>query len=290
MAEHQKCVIEPEELQALLESDKPVRLIDATFVMPGAEKKPLADFEKERIDGAVFFDIDGIADHETTLPHMLPRDEVFAAKVGALGISNSDFVVVYAQHGMVMGPARAWWMFKTFGHDNVAVLNGGMPAWKAAGLPVNTEPPGMPDFATFIAHYRPELVCDLTAVSEASEEQTHNILDARPAARFNGEAPEPRSGLSSGHIPGSRNLPCTTLVDEKTGKLKPESELRKITKAAGFDAQKPTINTCGSGVTACMNALVLYYLGYHNHICVYDGSWAEWGQERLDMPLKTHTS
>jgi thiosulfate/3-mercaptopyruvate sulfurtransferase len=274
-------IIEPEELAALLESSSHnIKLIDATFVLPGAEKDPKADFAAERIDHAVFFDVDEIADKTSDLPHMLPSPEGFADAVSALGISNDSFVIAYAQHGMVMGPARAWWMFKVFGHDNVAVLNGGLPAWKAAGLPLNTEAPTSPASAVFTAEFRPELVFNMDEVKGASDTNSHQIIDARPAGRFDGSDPEPRAGLPSGHIRGSKNIPCTILMDMNTGKLKLKEELNTIFANIKYEPSKPAINSCGSGVTACMNALALYHLGHKDAISVYDGSWSEWGQKQ----------
>ncbi len=279
-------VIEPEELQALLESGAPVKLIDATFVMPGSGHDVRAQFQKERIDSAVLFDIDEIADHNTELPHMLPAPEEFECAVTALGISNNDLVVAYAQHGMVLGPARAWWMFRVFGHDKVCVLNGGLPAWKAAGLPLNTNAPEKPKPAVFRASFRSDLVCDMNEVKAACESGSCSILDARAAARFEGEAAEPRAGLASGHIPGSYNLPSSELVDA-AGKLKSKTEIEKLLQGSGIREGR-VINTCGSGVTACMTALALHHTGRKDDIAVYDGSWTEWGDEKLKNPVVRH--
>ncbi len=279
------CVIEPEELFALLEDDSQnIKILDATFVLPGNPENPRNNFLAERIDHAQFFDVDEIADHSTSLPHMLPPEADFERAVSALGISSDDRIIIYAQHGMVMGPARAWWMFRTFSHDNVWVLNGGLPAWKAAGLPLNRDAPLPPQRAIFRAAFKKDLVLDIDQMKSVSFAQTRQILDARPRGRFTGAEAEPRPGLRSGHIPFSLNVPASSLVDPETGKIKPMRDIAKIFGDSGFSPEAPVCTTCGSGVTACMLALALYHLGYKD-VAVYDGSWAEWGAESQDTEV-----
>ncbi|GJL84692.1 MAG: thiosulfate sulfurtransferase [Micavibrio sp.] len=275
-------------------NDPLVKLIDATFVMPGAADNPRTNWKKKRIGNAAFFDIDEIADQNTDLPHMLPSPEEFERAVSAMGIRDNHMVVVYGQSGMVMGPARAWWMFRTFGHDKVCVLNGGLPAWLKEGYKLNTEPPQTPTPSNFKAFFRPELVRNMHDITKAFKEdkegkrnqgETVSIFDARPAPRFNGTAPEPRAGLRSGHIPGSRNIQASDLVYMENGKLKPYEELYEIFIEAGYVPGTPAITTCGSGVTACLIALALHNQGFN--ASVYDGSWAEWGQEVLQTEVET---
>ena len=278
-------VIDPLALDAVLRDGGQVKLLDASFVLPASDVDPLAEFGKKRIDGARFFDIKKAADASSPLPHMLPAPEVFAAFVAELGVSSDDFVVVYAQSGMVMGPARVWWMFRIFGHERVCVLNGGLPAWEAAGLPVNTDAPdSMVDRGDFQAAFRPELVVGLAQMKEFSQGGLACICDARPAERFSGAVPEPRPGMRAGHIPGSMNVPCSALVDSGSGMLRSDEEIRGAFAAAGLDFERPIVTTCGSGVTACFLALCLFKIGYKN-VPVYDGSWSEWGLEATDTPV-----
>ncbi|MDB2682654.1 rhodanese-like domain-containing protein [Alphaproteobacteria bacterium] len=279
-------IIEPEQLKELLESGSAVRVLDATFVLPGSDVDPQKVFAAKRIGDAAFFDVHEIADKDCALPHMLPSPEEFAVAVSALGISNDDFVIVYAQHGMVMGPARAWWMFRVFGHDRVCVLNGGLPAWEAAGLEIHTGAPvgSAPSSQPFKADFRADLVADINKMQELSECGAQ-IYDARPMARFSGEATEPRAGMRSGHIPGSSCVPASSLVDGESGKMKPLDVLQRIFDESGLDRSQPIHATCGSGVTACMLALALFALGSKD-VVVYDGSWSEWGCESQSTPVK----
>lgn len=276
-------LIAAEELaQALAEGSPSLRILDGTFAMPGTSPAPQENFLKARIRNAVFFDIDVIADKNTDLPHMLPPPEDFARAVSDLGISNKDTVVVYGQSGAVMGPARVWWTFRAFGHDNIRVLDGGLPHWTALGLPLDTAPPILPAPGHFTPAFRPDRVIDRTGVESICRDRSTLILDARAAPRFQGTAPEPRPGLSSGHIPGSVNLPCMDLVDAQTGLMKLPADLRRIFESCGVREGIPLVATCGSGVTACMIALALAVLDRPD-ARVYDGSWAEWGQG--DLPI-----
>jgi thiosulfate/3-mercaptopyruvate sulfurtransferase len=257
-----------------------LRVLDGTWHMPQLKRDARAEFAKAHVPGAVFFDIDAIADHSTTLPHMLPAAEAFAEAVGALGIGSGDRVVVYDVRGVVSA-ARVWWTFRVFGHDAVAVLDGGLKKWRAEGRPVESGSAASPR-RTFTARPRPELVRDLDAMRANLTSRGAQVLDARSAGRFAGTEPEPRAGLRGGHIPGSLNLPYETLY-RADGTLKPPDELAGAVGAAGVDLGRPVVTTCGSGVTASVLALALYLLGRQD-VAVYDGSWSEWGG-RTDTPV-----
>jgi thiosulfate/3-mercaptopyruvate sulfurtransferase len=263
-------------------TDPDVRVVDGTWHMPQTGRDARAEFEAVHIPGAVFFDIDAIADRTTTLPHMLPSAEDFGAAVGALGMGNGHRVVVYDVRGVVSA-ARVWWTFRTFGHDAVAVLDGGLKKWRAEGRPVESGGTA-PARRAFTARPRPELVRDIEAMRANVAGRTAQVLDARSAGRFAGTEPEPRAGLRGGHIPGSLNLPYETLY-RGDGTLKPPDELRAAITAAGIDLARPVVTSCGSGVTASVLALALYVVGRQD-VAVYDGSWSEWGA-RVDTPVET---
>ena len=262
------------------ESD--LRVVDGTWHMPQAKRDARAEFEAAHVPGATFFDIDAISDRSTTLPHMLPPAAQFGTAVGALGIGGGDRVVVYDVRGVVSA-ARVWWTFRAFGHDAVAVLDGGLKKWRAEGRPLERGI-ASPRPATFTARPRPELVRDVEAMRANIGSRAAQVLDARSAGRFAGTEPEPRAGLRGGHIPGSLNLPYETLY-EADGTLKSPDELRGAVAAAGVDLGRPIVTTCGSGVTASVLALALYLLG-RREVAVYDGSWSEWGG-RADTPIET---
>lgn len=251
-----------------------VVLLDATYYVPRDTERAQAEYAAEHIAGAVFFDIDAIAAPGTDLPHMLPSAERFGELVGQLGIGNDTFVVAYDRNGVMSAP-RVWWMFKTFGNANVAVLDGGLPAWKAAGLPLTDRPTTVVP-RTFHADFQPQWVRSMTQVAENLETQAALVIDARSPERFKGEVAEPRAGLKRGHIPGSMNLPWQSLVNSQTATLRPIDELQAMLRAFDLAPTQPVICSCGSGITACVDAWALYQLGFKD-IAVYDGSWAEWG-------------
>ena len=262
------------------ESD--VRVVDGSWHMAQAKRDARAEFEAAHVPGAVFFNIDAVADRTSSLPHMLPSAEGFGAAVGGLGIGHADRVVVYDVRGVVSA-ARVWWTFRVFGHDAVAVLDGGLRKWRAEGRSVERGAT-VPARRAFTARLRPELVRDLNAMRANLASRAAQVLDARSAGRFAGTEAEPRAGLRGGHIPGSLNLPYETLY-RPDGTLKPPDELRAAIIAAGVDLDRPVVTSCGSGVTASVLALVLYLVGRPD-TAVYDGSWSEWGS-RPDTPVET---
>jgi len=249
-----------------------VRVLDGSWHMPNLERDPGREFEEGHIPGAAFFDIDGIADRSTSLPHMLPSAAQFARQVGELGISNRDLVVVYDVRGVVSA-ARVWWTFRAMGHDRVAVLDGGLRKWKAEGRPVETGPAKVAP-ARFRAHLRRAIVRNLEQVRRNIGTRREQVLDARSRGRFAGTEPEPRAGLRGGHIPGSLNLPYDALY-QPDGTMLPPEELRQAFAASGVNPARPVATTCGSGITASVLALGLHLIG-HRKVAVYDGSWTEW--------------
>jgi len=252
---------------------KDVSFVDASWYLPAQHRDGYEEYLKMRIPGAVYFDINEIADTQTDLPHMLPSTDEFAQKVSVLGISNENLIIVYDGPGIFSAP-RVWWTFKMMGAADVRILTGGFDLWKEAGLPIETGNPNPPRARIFAANPNPGKVASIEDVVAAVAAQSATILDARPRDRFDGKSPEPRAGLRSGHIPGSQNLPFTELVEN--GTLKSPDQLRHIFDELGID-DGPVITTCGSGVTAAVLALALAQTGKTN-TRVYDGSWAEWGQ------------
>jgi thiosulfate/3-mercaptopyruvate sulfurtransferase len=264
-------------------ADPHVRVVDASFKLPGITPTAREDYDRGHIPGAVFFDIDDICEPGTSLPHMIPSPELFARKIGALGIGDDDRVIVYDSAGL-SSAGRAWWMLRLFGHDNVALLDGGLPKWKAEGRPLDTAIPS-PRPGTFTARFDPSLVRDKAALIGNLATRREQVVDARAAGRFDGTAPEARPGLRGGHIPGSRNLPYERVTDPITRQLKSAEELTRMFRDAGVALDRPIVTSCGSGVTACALAFALHLIG-HPGAAVYDGSWSEWGLPG-DTPIET---
>jgi thiosulfate/3-mercaptopyruvate sulfurtransferase len=260
-----------------------VRVVDCTYILPPTTRDARREYEERHIPGAVFFDIDDIADSDSPLPHMLPSAEKFSSRVRKLGLGDGSRIVVYDTHGL-MSAARAWWMFRVFGHGDVAVLDGGLPKWLKEGRPVEDTPP-MPRDRHFTARMNRFLVRDLDQVRAALDRKREQVVDARSAGRFRGVDPEPRPGLRGGHMPGALNVPYTSLLDPETKTFLPAEDLARVFRHAGVDLRRPIVTSCGSGVTACVVALGLYLLG-RDDVAVYDGSWTEWGG-RADTPVAT---
>ena len=254
--------------------DPKVRIVDATFKLPGVLPLPADDYLGAHLPGAVFFDVDAVSDHSDPRPHMYPDAAQFARDVSALGISSGDTVVAYDSGGWVAAP-RAWWMFLSFGHPNVKVLDGGLKKWLREGRPTHsgkvTPKPGK-----FQAKFDSSFVRSQQQLRGNLDTHAEQVVDARPRARFEGTVAEPRPGLRPGHIPGSRSVPYAGLFDAATGAMKPLEELRRIFGAAGVDLAKPIVTSCGSGVSALVVTLALYRLGVRGS-ALYDGSWSEWG-------------
>lgn len=255
-------------------------VFDATKYLPNEGRNGRAEYLQAHIPGARFFDIDDVADPDTLLPHMAPTPGRFARSLGGLGVSNGTDVVFYDQKGLASA-ARGWWLMGLFGHDRAYVLDGGLPKWRREGRPVEAGEPPAPAPAEFVAHLRAtrlrglgDMLANLDAGAEA-------VLDARPAGRFAGTAPEPRPGLPSGHIPGSTNLPHTDLLNPD-GTMKGTDALREVFARAGVDGSRPVVTSCGTGVTATILTLGLRRAGLPQG-AVYDGSWTEWAG-RPDTP------
>jgi thiosulfate/3-mercaptopyruvate sulfurtransferase len=257
-----------------------VRVVDASWYMPDEKRQPAMEFETGHIPGAVFFDIDGIADRASGLPHMLPAPGEFSKAVGALGIGDGETVVVYDGAGL-FSAARAWWTFKAMGHKDVKVLDGGLPKWKREGRAIETGP-AQPKAKFFTAILNPALVRDFDAVMGVVQDKSAQMVDARSPGRFKAEEPEPRAGVRGGHMPGALNVHYRKLIADD-GTLKPLEQLR-----AAFDAVNlngPIVTTCGSGLTAAILLLALDEIGARN-VALYDGSWTEWGA-RPEAPVVT---
>ncbi|XP_047315667.1 thiosulfate/3-mercaptopyruvate sulfurtransferase 2-like [Impatiens glandulifera] len=283
-----------------------IKVLDASWYMPDEQRNPIQEYQVAHIPGALFFDVDGISDQKSNLPHMLPSEEAFAAAVSALGIENKDGVVVYDGKGL-FSAARVWWMFRVFGHNKVWVLDGGLPKWRSAGYDVESS---AADDAilkasaasdaiekvyqgqsagpfTFKTEFQPHLVWTLEQVKSNIEDKTHQQIDARSKARFDGAAPEPRKGIRSGHVPGSKCIPFPQVLDASQTLLGPD-ELKKRFEQEGINVEKAVVTSCGTGVTACVLALGLHRLG-NSDVAVYDGSWTEWGGDQ-DTPVHTSSS
>lgn len=260
-----------------------LRIVDGSFKMPGVTPTAIEDYRKQHIPGAVFFDINAIADATSALPHMLPGPEHFAAAMERLGIGDEQRVIVYDSAGL-MSAARIWWMLRVFGHANVAILDGGLPKWLAEGRALDAKMPTPPK-RHFAARFNGELLRDKVQIRANLATKAEQVLDARAAPRFAGSVAESWPGRRSGRIPGSYNLPYDLLIDARTKTLLPAETLRELFAGAGIDLARPVVTSCGSGVTACALAFGLHLLG-HSAVAVYDGSWAEWGLPG-DTPIET---
>ena len=260
----------------LLENiDNPdIVILDGTYHLPNVDRDAEEEFESGHVQGAKYFNINKICDPDSDLPHMLPSPTLFAEAVGSLGISNEKKVIVYDVYGM-QSAARTWWMFRVFGHDNVSVLDGGLPKWLKDGNKLSSDiTPTIPQL--FTANYRENLVRHLSDIFDLVETNKEQIIDARTSGRFYGTEPEPRKGMRSGHIPGSVNLPFGQLLSREDKTFLTASELEEQFSNIIEDIDKPFVTTCGSGVTACILALALFLIGKED-TAVYDGSWSEWG-------------
>ena len=261
-----------------------LRVVDGTMYLPTSGRDAAAEYAAAHLPGAVFFDLEASSDRRSSLPHMLPSAADFAERMSALGLDDADDIVVYDGSGANLSAARVWWMFRVFGHDRVAVLDGGIGKWRREGRPVESGAPTRPR-GSFTARRGPkDAVRDLDQVRQAAGTGRAQIVDMRSAGRFAATEPEPRSGLRGGHIPGSLNLPYDELVRED-GTVLPAESLRRRIAAAGIDPSRPIIATCGSGVSACALIHALHLLG-HEPVALYDGAWTEWGG-RADTPIET---
>jgi thiosulfate/3-mercaptopyruvate sulfurtransferase len=258
-----------------------VKVVDATYFLPTVGRNARAEYQERHLPGAVFFDIDDIADERSPLPHMQPDAAKFASRVRKLGLGDGTRIVAY-DHNRFSASARAWWMFRLFGHADVAVLDGGLGKWLAEGRPVD-DAVVTPTERHFTARQNNLLARDLEQIRAQLVQPQEQLVDARARGRFAGTEPEPRAGLRAGHIPHSCNLPYTELL-APDGTLLPPATLASRFAAAGVDRGRPIVTTCGSGVTACVLALALYQLGVDD-VAVYDGSWTEWGG-RADTPIE----
>ena len=279
---HPEALVDTEWLAAHLD-DPHIRIVDSSFKLPGIAPTAREDYDRGHIPGAVFFDIDDIAEPGTSLPHMIPSPELFARKMEGLGIGDGDRVIVYDSAGL-SSAGRAWWMLRLFGHHNVALLDGGLPKWKAEGRPLETAVPNPPR-RRFSARFDPALVRDKQALLGNLSARREQVLDARAAGRFEGNVEETRPGLRRGHIPGSRNLPYDQVTDPQTRRLRDAEALSGLFRDAGVALDRPIVTSCGSGVTACALAFALHLIG-HPGAAVYDGSWSEWGLPG-DTPVET---
>ncbi|CUH42998.1 3-mercaptopyruvate sulfurtransferase [Ruegeria atlantica] len=272
MQDDPKTLVSTEWLAAHLK-DPDLRVLDGSWYLPQQGRDAKAEYDAAHIPGARFFDIDDISDHRSDLPHMAPPVEKFMSRLRAMGVGDGHQVVVYDGAGL-MSAARVWWLFRLMGQENIAVLDGGLPKWQAEGHEIEDLPPVIRD-RHMTVRVQNHLVRDVTQVSAAAKLGDHEIIDARSADRFAGTGTEPREGLRTGRIPGSRNVPFGTLLN-KNGTMKSPEECRAIFESAGVDLSKPAITSCGSGVTAAILSLALERMGKKDH-SLYDGSWAEWG-------------
>ena len=262
--------------------DPDLRLLDASWYLPDMARNGREEYNNAHIPGARFFDIDEVSDHRSELPHMVPPVEKFMSRVRAMGVGDGHQIVVYDGAGL-FSAARVWWLFQLMGHSDIAVLDGGLPKWQAEGHPTEDMAPVIRDRHMTVRRQN-QMVRDVTQVSAAAKLGDYEIIDARAATRFAGTAPEPRAGLRSGHIPGSKNV-CYRVLLRSDNTMKDPDVLRQVFVDAGVDLAKPAITSCGSGVTAAILNLAMQRIGKTNH-SLYDGSWSEWGMSPT-LPVAT---
>ncbi|MED7676910.1 3-mercaptopyruvate sulfurtransferase [Rhodobacteraceae bacterium IMCC15231] len=267
-----KTIVSTQWLAAHLK-DPDLRVLDASWYLPGSKRDPFAEYQAAHIPGARFFDLDDVSDHRSDLPHMVPPVEKFMSRMRAIGVGDGHQIVVYDGSGLFSAP-RVWWLFKLMGQMDIAVLDGGFPKWQAEGHPVEDLPP-IPRDRHMMVRRQNQMVRDVTQVSAASKLGESEIVDARSPGRFYGKDPEPRPGLRAGHIPGSKNVFYKDLL-KADDTMKSPDEIRQVFVEAGVDLDKPVITSCGSGVTAAILSLGLTRMGKTDH-SLYDGSWTEWG-------------
>ena len=264
-------------------NDPSILIVDASYFVPGGIAPAKAQFAEGHLPGAYFFDINDVADPNGRKDHTFPTAAIFAAKVGALGITNAHHIIAYDYMGGACAAARVWWMFRHFGHEKVSVLDGGLKKWKAENRALSTEDPKiLPAYFDTVATR--SIVRSCTDMQANIVAKTWQTVDARGAGRFEGTEPEPRPGLRSGHIPSARNVPFATLLESSTQTFKDKAAIKKAFISAGVDLSKPITTTCGSGVTACTVALGAYLVG-KTDVNIYDGSWLEWGADST-LPLE----
>jgi thiosulfate/3-mercaptopyruvate sulfurtransferase len=279
---HPEALVSTEWLAGHL-SDPHVRVLDSSYKQPGIIPTARQDYDAGHIAGAVFFDVDDVAEPGTSLPHMIPSAARFAAKMEERGIGDDDRVIVYDSVGL-SSAARAWWMLRLFGHENVALLDGGLVKWRAEGRRLESAAPLIPP-RRFVARFEPALVRDKRALLADLSRGREQVVDARSSGRFEGTAEETWPGRRRGHIPGSRNVPFDRVTDPRTRQLKSAEELRTLFAAASVSLDRPVVASCGSAVTACALVFALHLIG-HPGAAVYDGSWSEWGLPG-DTPIET---
>ena len=287
--ERQKWLVETDWLEEQL-NQPGIQIFDATWYLPGSENNAHQEYQKSHIPNAHFFDIDEISDKSSDLPHMLPNSDQFALAMNEFGISDEDEIIIYDRQGLFSAP-RVWWTFRVMGHQNVRILNGGLKKWTSEGKPLTANLTQILKTSNYSANIKRKMVCNIDDLLEIVDDKqvnnnTTQILDARPSGRFNGEVAEPRPGLRSGHIPGSQNIEFNIFINDD-GTVKSKDEILKILQLNTVNLSTPIITSCGSGVTAAILSYALALVGHENAM-IYDGAWAEWGAES-STPVSTKT-